>query len=418
MAIKDFFLREAGIGKYFKLKLDSTEVAGRIIALDEEALMLRKKDGKTAAVALSTLTFYEELPPEVDGGEVFSSPNLKPDNAEIGDTAAYPAVQDIDSIIEFLIKNGDTFFSKVSAPAVRSFDAMGKLLQGSKAKSVKELVNMVNSINSAIATENTPNGYNISKNLDKLKKLSKTYPNELYSYNFLGALYAHCRYWSEALKYYEKGDDYESAFAVADKAHDEEKKLVFASNHLAFDNILNPYIIKYIAERMLKEKDFSLLSCMSERDTKSGSLQGWIALVRLILQGSGISSYSFSEPTSWSTLEELLNICSSSVKSESSGFFDLVKSKFEKLEAEAARVKAIESADDYFLEAVNASAEKKDDEAIELYLKAIESGHRVGSAATNLALLYSKNGRHNDALQVLSSNRSEIEPDKYDNTLK
>ena len=83
MAIKDFFLREAGIGKYFKLKLDSTEVAGRIMALDEDALMLRKKDGKTAAVVLSTLTFYEELPPEVDGGEVFSSPNLKPDNAEI-----------------------------------------------------------------------------------------------------------------------------------------------------------------------------------------------------------------------------------------------------------------------------------------------------------------------------------------------
>lgn len=59
MALADRFLKEARIGEQVDLITGPKEIVGKIMSLDAETVGIKKQDGKTAVIDLSTITYFE-----------------------------------------------------------------------------------------------------------------------------------------------------------------------------------------------------------------------------------------------------------------------------------------------------------------------------------------------------------------------
>ena len=77
MAMKDRFLQEARIGTLVELMVGQKELHGTVVSLDAESVKIRKENGKTSAIALDSIAFYEFDDSDDESESIINDPVLR-----------------------------------------------------------------------------------------------------------------------------------------------------------------------------------------------------------------------------------------------------------------------------------------------------------------------------------------------------
>ena len=296
MAMKENFLREVKIGDKVELMIGSKEMSGQVIALDLDTVRIRRENGKEPVLSLDAITYFEAS----DDEDVSVSSDMKKEketndektsqfleelkkDSEINEKIINSDVTKITTMDSqncfFILKErGDTFFENVSEPVIRDF------MDVAKSSGSNDLIAVADSLNYAFKKEHelSPADYKIQENVKKLNRLINS-NNSKIAANMLGALYFQCKSDRLALDTYKKGDDNESAFAIAQTINSTENMEYFACHHL-IDNInLNAYIVKWLFERMIITHDYSIIDNINTKNIEASNVDGYLDAVKAAL---------------------------------------------------------------------------------------------------------------------------------------
>jgi len=429
MAMKDNFLKEVKIGTKVELMIGSKEMEGIVVALDLETVKIRRDNGKEPVLSLDSLSYYEvdEHEEETsvigqdlievvnDGAENNNSLGVESELDELNPVVSeqVPALNEkvstnnkniIDAVLSELGERGISFFESFEAPAVKSINDVAKMTDDSYLKN--EINAISNSLDYAInkSHEISPADYKIQENIGKIKRLIKNYPRSKTPSNLLGAVYYRCKCDGLALVAYENGDDNESAFAIAERYHSEEKKLFFAVRHFVYDRNASAYIYRYLLEKMINTDDYSLCSKISAKLITSDKLRAYHSVLRAIMIANRIEYNAMLDfDITEASLEDLLQI----FKGKSIGTkMELIKMlpvekdvvKFQGIMQDTRTLDECPT----FAAAERARMDEKNlSKAEKLYIQAIENNEKPGSAVANLYQILVTQRRFNDCAMYL-----------------
>lgn len=443
MAMKDNFLREVKIGDKVELMIGPKEMAGIVVALDLETVRIRRDNGKEPVLSLDSISYYEvgedeedvapsiaqaviDVVKEVTGKSEVSDSVVQTETkpvATVGNVkktsgASYDAA---DSVIAELIERGNSFFEHLDAPVVKGIKEVAKMTDDSALKN--EINAISNSLDYAINQnhEISPADYKIQENIGKIKRLIRNYPRSKTPSNLLGAVYFRCKCDGLALEAYENGDDNESAFAIAERYHNEEKKLVFAARHFVCDKGANAYIYIYMLDKMISTDDYSLCSKITIKSLSSDKLRAYHSFMRAIMIANKIEYNAMLDfDITEASLEDLLRI----FKGKSIGsVVELIKLlPVEKVIVKPQTiVQDTRSLDECptFAAAERARTDEKNlAKAEKLYIKAIENNEKPGSAVANLYQILVQQRRFKDCAMYLGRYGSKYMREEAYNNLK
>lgn len=439
MAMKDNFLREVKIGDKIELMIGNKEMVGIVVALDLETVRIKRDNGKEPVLALDSISYYE-----IGEDEDVALPSIThavrgvTGKSEINDSTIQTEIKSIhttetikkasgdspnvvDSIITELTERGNSFFEHLDAPVVKSIKDVAKMTDDSALKN--EISAISNSLDYAINQnhEISPADYKIQENIGKIKRLIKNYPRSKTPSNLLGAVYFRCKCDGLALEAYENGDDNESAFVIAERYHNEDKKLAFAARHFVSDKGSNAYIYKYLLEKMVSTDDYSLCSKITTKSLSSDKLRAYHSFMRTIMIANKIEYNTMLDfDVTEASLEDLLRI----FKGKSIGsVMELVKllpveKVIIKPQAIIQDTRTLEECPT-FAEAERARTNEKNlAKAEKLYIKAIENNEKPGSAVANLYQILVQQRRFKDCAMYLGRYGSKYMREETYNNLK
>lgn len=423
MAMKDNFLREVKIGDTVELMIGPKEMTGIVVSLDLETVKIRKENGKEPVVALDSISYYEIGEASVPVKEKAQSPAKEATKSvkKIAETKITKVVETknenpVEKALKELSNRGDTFFEEQNLPVVKDYKDIAKTVDGSLKS---EVLAITNSVEYALkqAHEISPADYKIQENIGKIKRLTKNYPHSKAPQNLLGAVYFRCKCESLALEVYENGDDNESAFAVADSLHKEEKKLMFAARHFVFAQNPNAYIYQYMLGKMIERDDYSLCSKISVKSISSRQLQAYHAFLRAVLLANNVEYNGMIDfDITQSSLEDLLRILKEKSIGTQNEFIKYLP--VEKTVAKPQNQRSLAECP-IFAEAERVRMYEKDyDRAEELYIQAIHANEKPGSAVGNLYRLLMKKKKYKDCAMYLGRYGSKYMREEAYNNLK
>jgi len=310
MSVKDEFMNEVEIGKYVELIVGRVPIKGTVVSVDEESAHVKRDDGKILIAQVNRILFYEffDMQQPVDGlseqelVETEKTHSMRTESADHSDDIEATIVEQNTAVLQFdlnmdIIKQieerGDTYFSYMNRPSVMGYREIAKKIKNNAGG--REVWTIAERLDSAFGSLDDPStdDAKIRESIAKLKriiKLSAWPENGKAAANMLAALYALCKSESLALETYERdGDDYVSAFAVAEKAKQDDYIQLFASRHFIYDAQLYPYIVYILLCRMIGNTDYSLLTKIDVHQATEGNLAGWMALIKGVLLYHGVS---------------------------------------------------------------------------------------------------------------------------------
>lgn len=449
MAMKDNFLREVKIGDRVELMISTKEMEGVIIALDLDTVRIRRDNGKEPVLSLDSITYYEVSDDESENSELsqtiteavkeeaiaaeeirlekpvqeisVSKVEEKTDAKTIDVVSTEKAKDLIDDAIQELNKRGNSLFEMIEMPVVRSVRDVAKMTENLSLRN--EINGISDSIDYAInqVHEASPADYKIQENIGKIKRLIRNYPRSKTPSSLLGAVYFRCKCETLALEAYENGDDNESAFAIAEILHNEDKKISFAVRHFVLDRGANAYIYRFLLEKMLEKDDYSVCSKISIKGLVSDKLHAYHSFVRILLLINGIEYNAMLDfDITEASVDDLLRI----FKGKSIG------SKVEMIhylpsERVTVRTQVVQqdtrTLDEcpIFAAAEHARMEEKDLlKAEKLYIKAIKANEKPGSAVANLYQILIQKRRFMDCAMYLGRYGSKYMREEAYNNLK
>lgn len=406
MTIKDRFLNEAKIGSNVEIIIGPKEIAGTIVSLDLSTVKILKDDGKQPTVALDSISYFEitntidsaseddDKKDNVVSEKVLIAEQTNDDEttpeqlsgAESDSSISNNSPEKTDElnndIFTILSERGDTYFSRIEAPVFRDY----KEIATSEISDIhSNLLNIANSIDYAFKQlhEESPADTKIQENIKSLRRLIHSgNENNASAASMLGALYYQCKSDRLALEAYKDGDDNVSAFAVAQSINAMDYMEMFASRHFVLDDDLNTYIVKWLIERMIATRDYSLLSFVNRHNATDKKLPGLLASLKAILLANGINYNSMLDyDATPDSLMELLSIFKQrNIESEVKliKYIQLSKVKPVVDEKPASEYKT------YFAAKYAREQEMDFDKAEKLYIEAIMKNERPSAASADL----------------------------------
>ena len=319
MAMKDAFLSEVKIGNKVELMIGSKEIEGIVVALDLDTVRIHKDDGKEPVISLEFVSYYEISESENASVPTFNSTTANKkellekerktvEKEAIVNDKSEPKITSALSVFEELKKRGEAFFDNSNLPAVRDYMDVAKSDQSYIAG---DLISIANSLDYAIQKnhETSPVDYKIQENIRKLNRLIRVDPKNKSAASMLGALYYQCKSDRLALETYKDGDDNESAFTIAESIKSLEYMELFACRHLINDSTLNPYILKWLIQRMIESDDYSIISKIESKKATPSKLIGYLAIIKAVLLANGVAYNAMLDyDRSYEALSELLHI--------------------------------------------------------------------------------------------------------------
>lgn len=435
MAIKDNFLREVKIGDTVELMIGSKEMTGIVVALDLDTVRIRRENGKEPVLSLDSISYYEvgedeqneltEMQPaetssqkekqldlsqvivdtikEVIGTDSLTS-EKKPDST-IVESKEDRHIGSIDVVLEELKKRGTTFFDTIETPEVTEFKEVAKACEEASLRN--EMMAIADSLEYAIKQvhEISPADYKIQENIGKIKRLIRNNPKSKAPSNLLGAVYYRCKCESLALDEYEKGDDYISGFAIAERLNNEEKKKLFAVRHFVYGKRQNPYIIKYLLSKMFMEEDYSLCSKINVKNVTAMNLPSYHSVLRAVFiytqsDYNAMLDYDVTE----SGLEDLIKLYNAKNFGTNKALMELLPQEVVKVKTDTSVVQDNRTLEEcpIFAAAEHARMEEKNlSKAEKLYIKAIENNEKPGSAVANLYQILIQKRKFDDCAMYL-----------------
>lgn len=412
MAMRDNFLREVKIGNRVELMIGSKEIEGLVVSLDLDTVKIHRDNGKEPVLSLDSISYYELCD---DGSKPASIIQAMPkgerevakeDKIELKSSIAQknecddkrleckPIMQSvadyqsiIDGVFKQLSERGDFFFENIDVPKVKGLKEVVEMTDDFVLRN--EMISISDSLDYAINQnhESSPADYKIQENIAKIRRLVRNYPRSKTPNNLLGAVYYRCKCEGRALEAYENGDDNESAFAIAEDYHREEKKLLFAARHFVCDNKANAFIYKYLLEKMIETDDYSLCAEIKAKSNLSEKLHACHSFIRAILLANSIEYNTMLDfDITETALEDLLQIFkgkSIGTKTELLKYLPVEKA----IAKPQTIVRDTRSLDEcpIFAAAERARMDEKNlAKAEQLYIQAIQSNEKPGSAVANL----------------------------------
>ena len=391
MAVKDRFLKEVKIGDRLILMIGSKEMEGLVVALDLDTVRIRKENGKEPVVSLDSVSFYEISDEEIEINPILSSteePKIEqnkektqPEQQQKVSNAqeANKENKETDtSVFAILSSSGDTYFDNISAPNVKGYAEVAYACK-------KQNLNAIaNSLDYAFKQnhESSPADYTIHGNIRKLSRLINGVEKDRNAANMLGALYYQCKSDRLAIDAYKQGNDYVSAFIVAQSISSAENMEYFACRHFIEDTRLDAFIVKWLVERMIESDDYSVISRINSNNTFPEKTRGYIATLKAIFIANNIQHDTKHDlKDKKQELGELLHIFMQEIIGSGQKMKEYVQEPvilaepIEKPTAECPKIKAATQA---------RQQEKNFDKAEQLYLEAIRENERPTTAAAEL----------------------------------
>lgn len=395
------------------------EMTGIVVALDLDTVRIRRDNKKEPVLSLNSISYYE-VGEEEASSSVVMTPASEPAtmtltqditedvkeaatsegvNTSNNGTKATTVVKSmitaggnsnadnaIETALSQLNNRGNSFFSEMEIPVVRDYKDVAKTVEGSLKN---EILAIANSVEYAIkqAHEISPADYKLQENIGKIKKLIRNNPKSKAPQNLLGAVYFRCKCESLAIDIYSEGDDNESAFAVAESLHNEDKKLMFAARHFVLDKNSNAYIFKYVLEKMVEKDDFSLCGKITTKSITRSQLHAYHSFIRAVLlinnvEYNAMLDYDITE----ASLEDLLRILKGKSIGSSNELMNClpVEKIIVKQQSTAQDTRSLDECP-IFAAAEHARMDERNlSKAEQLYIKAIEANEKPGSAVANL----------------------------------
>ena len=424
MAMKDNFLMDTKIGDNVELVIGPKEICGVVIALDLETVRIKRNNGKESVFSLDAITFYEVGETEVPDNDISDEINNKvevekKDNRVSIDIA--PQDNKVDIIIKNIQERGDSFFESPVTPEVCDVKDVAKMVDDVDLKN--DILSIANSMKYAFeqAHEISPADYKIQENITKIKRLIRNNPKSKSPTNMLGAVYFKCKCESLALEAYEGGNDNESAFAVADCLHNEEKKTLFAVRHFIIDKKANAFIYKFLLSKMMEMDDYSLCMKISLKNLTNEKMRAYHSFLRAVFIANEIEYNAMLDfDITENSLDDLLKIFKGKNIGNNVTLLELFP--LEKVIVSQERIvqdnRSLEECP-IFVDAEHARmTEKNLYKAEKLYIKAIENNEKPGSAVANLYQLLVQKRRFKDCAMYLGRYGSKYMREEAYNNLK
>ena len=420
MSIKDNFLKEAKIGSYVELMIGPKEIKGTIVSLDMSTVQIEKNDGKKPTISLESISFFEIL--ESNENLNITTIDREEKKSSQSDFLAENGPKELLNqpiqAFEKLLERGEEYFKAVEQPIARSYYDVAK----SADNSVKnELLSINNSLNYAIKQmrEVSPADYKIQENIKLLNRIIKSdkSKNDKSAANMLGALYYQLKCESLAIETYLKGDDNVSAFAIAESINNTEQMELFACRHLVDDDELNSYILKWLALRIIKNKDYSILSEIAVSNQKTEKIHGYLALIKIVLLANNVNyNSSLDDISSKKTLAELLRLVNREIMGNGTTMIDHLPNRNTRFETD----KGPASMWPTYIEAKKAREQEKNFiKAEKLYIEAIKENEKPEAATADLVGLMMQRRLFNRAAEYLKQYGSRyMSEEAYDNVKK
>lgn len=403
MSIKDEFMNEVEVGKYVELTVNRLPpMKGTVISVDEEVVRIQDADGQIRVAHANKVAFYtfadsskrSERPDEQELIEPVKDDFVQEENEDFFKYGSVhtisekniPAPQlDLESdIIKHLEERGERYFSHMHRPSAAGYRETAKKIKNNAGG--RELWTIAERLDDAFHSLDNPSPEDskIRTGAAKLKRLAKlsAWPeNRKAAANMLAALYVRCACETLALETYKRdGDDYISAFAVAEKAKQDGYMRLFASRHFIYDEQLNPYIVYALLCCMIRNTDYSLLTKIDVHHAAEGSLAGRMALVKGILLYHGISyPADIDRSCSAESLTKLLKLFRSQEIKTNMGMLNDLPTDFLGRQEEPSEEEC-----PTYIDARKAWEEKHYTRAEALYISAINKKERPHAAAADL----------------------------------
>mgnify|MGYP002627265744 FL=1 len=186
----------------------------------------------------------------------------------------------------------------------------------------------------------------------------------------------------------------------------------FAYRHFLEDEILNPYILKWLILRTVETKDYSIISKICVSDTNSSKIHGYISFLKAVLIVNNINYDSLlNNKYSVDVLNELINIAVIEKLAPERNMPNHIN--------EVNPSKNIRKIQNPYDLAKKAHQEEKNfEKAEELYLEAIKVNDKAPSAAADLFSLMLQRHEPQKALKYLEQYEPIMKKQTYQNLRK
>lgn len=378
MSMVEKFLNDAKIGAVVEIIIGSKTISGSIVTLDSNTVQIKKQDGNISTISLDSICFFEF-------SNVEPTSIVPPSNVQVTNTK-----HDHNLVLK---EHGITYFENIEPPKIKNYQSIAKETKDS------ELLAISDSLDYAIKQnhEFSPADYKIQENIKRLNRIINSDKLNKEAANMLGSLYYQCKSDRLSLDIYKSGNDFESAFMVAKNINSDEMMEYFACHHLIYNIKHNPYILKWLLNRMYVSNDYSVINRIHIIDTFQ--IPTFIIFIKSCLLLNDIQyDKKLDNDESKSTLDFLIEYFLK-IKTE---FSQKMKNHFITKSIINKKKEDVVPPNGYYFAAKKAREEDKDlIKAEELYLKAIKHNDRASAASADLVSLMIQRRNFQKAAQYL-----------------